>query len=160
MYGTTSGAITLVPAAHVSGASQPSDVDVERWLAEASSWIDIALSTAGYLVPADALAVITPKLDSLANLYAGAYVLRARGLDTLVGETEQRSDIWLREFRDALQALVDGGDLTGVGLVLRPATAATLTRRVRSIPMRRVDGYSGNAGYGVTEYGLTEGITD
>jgi hypothetical protein len=159
MYGTVEGAIALVPAAHIDVDSTPTQDSVEQWLIEGSSAIDIAVSMAGYTVPAAVDTVVLPRLDALANLYAGAYVLRSRGLDTLVGETEQRSDVWLREFYDGLQALVSG-DLSGVGLVLRPATAASVGRRVRSIPLRRVDGYSGNAGYGVTEYGIAEGVTE
>lgn len=158
MYGTESGVAAIVPGAHLDAISTPDMTDVTAWLGEGAAEIDVALSAAGYGVPVDGSATVYARLTALNNLYAGAYVLRSRGIDVLVGESEMRSDVWLREFREGLASLV-AIDLTGVGVSLRPVTS-TRQRRVRTLQMRRVDGYSGAAGYGASEYTAGGGITE
>jgi hypothetical protein len=140
-YGSAEGVEALVPVVMgVDAISTPDEDAVGAWLEEADAIIDTALSGAGYTVPAVDSATIHGTLRALSNLYAAAYVLRARGLDSVTGETETRSEVWLADFQRRLAALV-AGDLTGVGLELRPVTSSR-QRRVRSVQLRRVDGFS------------------
>ena len=81
-----------------------------------------------------------PELTALNNLYAAAYALRSRGLDSATGETETRADVWLRQFNEQLADLVSS-DLTGVGVTLATTTGGRRPR-LRSTQLRRVDGYS------------------
>ncbi|MGV1048235.1 MAG: hypothetical protein ACOYD4_06900 [Solirubrobacterales bacterium] len=138
----------LVPASDVGYSEPPYAIDAETWLTEGSAVIDRTLSAAGYVVPVEGSAVVYAEITALANLYGAAYALRARGLDTVVGETEARSDVWLREFRENLASLA-ASDLTGVGVSLR-TVASPRQRRVHSLQLRRVDGYSGET-IGVTD---------
>ena len=157
MYGDFLGVDALLPGAHLGDLSTPDEPNIMQWLKEGAAEIDVALSAAGYVVPVSPGGIVFTRLTALNNLYAAAYTLRARGLDVLVGETEMRSDIWLREFRDGLAALV-ASDLTGVGVSLRQ-TSSSPRHGIRTTQMRRVDGYSGahnrqgeyTGGYGVTE---------
>ena len=75
----------------------------------------------------------------------------------LVGvETEMRSDIWLREFRDGLAALV-ASDLTGVGVSLRqhhPAHGAAFARH-RCVALMADSGAHNRQGEYTGGYGVT-----
>ena len=147
MYGTANGVSALLPGVGLDYNSTPDAPGVETWLGEGAAEIDVALSSAGYVVPVTQGAIVYKRLAALNNLYAAAYALRARGLDVLIGESEMRSDVWLREFREGLAAL-SASDLTGAGVSQREIVGQP-RRHVRTIQMRRVDGYSN--GYGVTE---------
>ena len=69
-------------------------------------------------------------------------VARARGLDSVQAENENRSDAWLAEFREQLAALA-AADLSRLGVeVLPAAVAGTAGRRFRLTQLKRVDGYS------------------
>jgi hypothetical protein len=166
VYGTPEGVAALIPGAHTSNPSTllPADTEVQAWIAEGASQVNVALATAGYVVPVENNeALVWPTLAALVNLYAAAYVMRARGLDTLLGETETRSEVWLRDFWNRLNGLVGAGSLVGVGVALIPAASVTAGgTRVRTLQMRRIDGYSAASGYGPgdTEYGVAEGVSD
>jgi len=141
-YGSTAGAMAIVPALGTFGpASTPADTQVVDWLAEGDAKINAALSQAGYAVPVVAAAAM-PLLRSLSNLYGAAYALRAYGMETAQGEEEIRSEIYLKDFRQQLLDLTKL-DLVALGVGLKPASDPTSRRRrLRSLQMRRVDGYS------------------
>ena len=144
MYGNVAGVQALVPAAgSFGGSSTPTEAQVVIWLEQASARIDRALATAGYATPVASSATAHAELSGLANLYSAAYVLSARGLDSANGEAENRSDVYLKRFDDELKNLGES-NLTALGI----SSASTTThsrRRVRTLQLRRIDGYSDNA---------------
>ncbi len=143
-YGSEEGVEAIVPAAGLIGASSiPTTTQLAAWLEEGAARIDRVLGSAGYVVPVVALTApsIYAELRALNNLYAGAYVLRARGLDRMQGTEENRSDVWLAEFRDTLAELA-ASDLVAGGVVLVEVVVVTERRRIRSLRTRRVDGYT------------------
>lgn len=147
MYGTVTGVAALVPGLAGSGfdaSSTPTDDQVETWLGEAYSQINLALSKAGYVVPVSASADAYATLTALEDLYGAAYALRARAMETHHDEEERLSEVYLKDFTKRLMELVKG-DLTGMGLTLRTTTKQRL-RRLRSLQVRRVDGYSATYG--------------
>lgn len=138
-YGSTAGVSALLPAIGALGStSTPTSAQVGAWLEQGSSAIDRALSGAGYSVPVMASATVYGELESLANLYAAAYAMMARGLDTVSGQDENRSQTWLTMFRDQLAAIAASKlpDVTWTA----PATATA--PRMRFTQLKRVDGYS------------------
>ena len=141
-YGTAAGVSALVPAVGALNASSlPTLAQVEAWLAQGAATIDRTLADAGYAMPVSPAAGVYPELTALNELYAAAYVVMARGLDSVSGQSENRSSQWMQQFHDRLAALADSDSLPGVVRVA-PQTAATLAGRVRFTPVRRVDGYS------------------
>lgn len=141
-YGSIDGIMALAPAVGtIDNDSTPSTAQVEEWLNEGATVINSALSAAGYTVPAARTAAVTPSLRALCNLYATAYTLRARGLDVVQGQQESRSEIYLKDFFDRLKLLASQ-DLTALGLTLRTTNTVAPRRGVRSLQLRRVDGYS------------------
>lgn len=145
-YGNQEGVLAIVPAVgQIDESTTPNSAQVGEWLEEGHSIINQSLSNAGYTTPAPKSAAVYPSLRALNNLYGAAYALRARGLDVVEGREESRSETYLADFNERLTQLV-GQDLTALGLTLRTTTTAPKRRRVRSLQMRRVDGYSGTYG--------------
>lgn len=142
MYGSIDGIMALAPAVGtIDNDSTPNTGQVEEWLSEGAALIHGALAGAGYAVPATRTAAVYPSLRALENLYAAAYTLRARGLDVVQGREESRSEIYLKDFFDRLK-LLTSQDLTALGLILRTTPTVATRRGVRSMQLRRVDGYS------------------
>lgn len=140
-YGSAAGVQAIVPAAGTfSATTTPASTQVTTWLAEGHSEINRYLSAAGYVVPADSGGDIYPTLTALNDLYAAAYVLRARGMDIIQGEEENRSEMMLKDFYKRLDMLAKQ-DLSALGLTLRAAPAQR-RRRIRTLQLRRVDGFS------------------
>ena len=138
-YGSTAGVSALLPAIGTLGvASTPTSAQVTEWLAQGASTIDRALAGAGYTVPVLATATCYGELTALNNLYAAAYAMMARGLDTVQGTDENRSQVWLEMFRSDLAALA-ASTLADVPAATTPAAAG---RRIRFTQLKRVDGYS------------------
>lgn len=138
-YGSTAGANALVP--EWNGSTKPTSVQVTQWLAEGYAKINRAIGNAGYATPIGSSAAVYAELTGLENLYAGAYILRARGIDTASGQEEKDSEIWLRDFYANLKDLA-ASDLTLQGASLIPTSTPTRRRHIRTLQMRRVDGYS------------------
>lgn len=140
-YGSETGVEALVPAAGlIDGSSIPTTTQLAAWLDEGSARIDRVLSSAGYSVPVSSAADVYEELRALNNLYAGAYVLRARGLDRMQGTEENRSDVWLAEFRAVLMDLAASNLVAGGATLV--TTVTTGRRRIRGVQTRRIDGYS------------------
>jgi hypothetical protein len=145
MYGTVAGAAAMVPSVGpITATSTPNDATVQAWLEEGSAIINTRLNAAGYVMPADPLAAITPMLRGLAQLYAAATILQARSVDNLSGGEEDRSEQMYKRFRTALDALVKGdyGDMSGSGLVPIGGQVTERAARIRTVGTSKVDGYS------------------
>lgn len=139
-YGSPSGVNALVPS--WDGSTSPTAAQVTAWLGEGYAKINRAIAGAGYTVPVDDDAAAVDELTGLENLYAAAYLLRSQAIDTASGQTEERSEVWLRDFYSQLADLV-ASDLTLVGASLVADSTSSRRRRIRTLQMRRVDGYSG-----------------
>lgn len=149
MYGTAAGVEARVPALGEFGVSStPTEAQVESWLTEASALIDGALASAGYATEVGSGAAIYPLLSGLANLYAAATALEARGIDTVSGAEGARSDEMFARFWAQLKAL-GAGNLEAMGATV---TTTTRRRRLRTTQLRRIDGYSGTYEGAATEY--------
>ena len=143
-YGSISGINALAPAiGDISETSTPNTTQAEDWLSEGYTYINNALSGAGYVVPVGNTVAAYPALRALNNLYATAYALRARGMDVTEGKGESRSESYLKDFFARLKALADQ-DLTAQGLTVR-GSGQVQRRGIRSMQLRRVDGYSAEA---------------
>ena len=142
-YGSVSGVSALIPVVGTFGTSStPTSAQVTEWLAQGSAKVDRALSSAGYSVPVSSSASVYAELTALANLYAAALVLSARGLDSANGEAENRSDVWLKRFSDDLASLA-ASDLTALGVSSSSTSGVNAgRRRIRTLQLRRIDGYS------------------
>lgn len=140
-YGSVAGVEALLPGMGSAYASTaiPIAPDVQAFLDQGYALINRKLAAAGWSVPVDSGAAVYAELTGLNNLYAAAYALQSRGLDTLSGEGESRSDVWLTRFNDQLTDLI-AGDLAGVGAA--KATTTGSSPRLRSRQLRRVDAYS------------------
>ncbi len=142
-YGSTTGVQALLPVlGALSGSTTPTSTQVGTWLDEGAAVINRNLSSAGYSVPVMASAAAYAELTSLNNLYAAAYAIMARGLDTMQGTEENRAELWLTRFENQLKALV-ASDLTALGVTMATAPSnVARRRRVRTTQIKRVDGYS------------------
>lgn len=139
-YGTSLGVAARVPGLTLDLVSTPTFEQVDAWLRQGSATIDRVLGAAGWLAPVAAGTGVHEEATALAEQYAAAHALRARGIDSLTGESETRSDVWLEEFRAGLLALASA-DLSGAGGVL-VVQLASRPRRLRTVQVRRIDGYS------------------
>lgn len=147
-YGTTAGVQALLPVlGTLSGSTVPTSTQVSEWLTQASAILDRHVTGAGYTVPVTAAATLYSELGSLANLYAAAQAVMARSVDNLTGENEDRATVWLERFYAQCKELA-ASDLSMLGatVIATPSTAGSGRRRIRTLQMRRVDGYS--AAYG------------
>lgn len=149
-YGSTAGVDALLPGVGLGVSSTPNTTDVTGWLEQGYSIINRKLSAAGYTIPVSSSAAVYDELTALNNLYASAQVLRARGLDAVTGSEESRSERWLREFRESIDALAES-DLTAVGVTM-VTTTGQRRRGVRTVQIRRIDGFSGVYEGDIEEY--------
>lgn len=140
-YGSSTGVEALVPAVGTIDANSTPTLDqVNTWLAESAAMIDAVLAGAGYSLPvSDSATAALAYLAALNNLYAAGQTLRARGLDSLSGQTENRSGGLMREFQSGLNGL-RSADLTALGMSVQTG-ASVKRRRIRTLQARRVDGY-------------------
>lgn len=149
-YGNTNGVSARVPAIGLGASTVPSTTQVTAWLEQAYSIINRKLAAAGYSVPVSSDADVYEELTDLNELYASAWALRARSMDSLTGTPENRSDAWIEEFWRRLEEIA-GSDLTLAG-VSQVAAGTERRRRMRSTQLRRVDGYSGVYEGDIDEY--------
>jgi len=141
-YATAAGVASRIPGVGLTAISTPDSSQVQMWIAQGAAQIDRKLAGAGYATPAPVSALVYPELVALNELYAAAQALRARGLDSVSGAGEMRSDVWMREFAASLNDLVRS-DLTAAGMMQATITGVR-PQRVRSLQVRRIDGYSRN----------------
>lgn len=131
----------LLPGISLSETSTPSNGDVTKWLNQGYAVINRKLTAAGYSTPVSSSAAVYDEMTALNALYAAAQALRARGLDSVQGNEETRSERWLREFTEQIKELC-ASDLTNSG-VSRLSSSSATRRGIRTAQLRRVDGYSG-----------------
>ena len=146
-YGATTGVQALLPVlGTLSGSTTPTSTQVSGWLAEASAIIDRHVTGAGFAVPVAATATLYSELGSLANLYAAAQSMMARSIDNLTGENEDRATVWLERFYAQCKDLAKSDlSMLGATVLPTPTTAGSGRRRIRTLQLRRVDGYSAAA---------------
>jgi hypothetical protein len=139
-YGSTDGVAYLLPAmGRITASSRPINTTaVSAWLDEGASVINRTLAGAGYTVPVLSSTAVYDELSGLNNLYAMAQAVRARGLDTVTGDNEDRSSALLTEFYNRLTQLA-GSTLADVPT---STGGAATGRRIRVTQIKRVDGYS------------------
>lgn len=160
-YGSETGveAINAWLQGGYTASTQPTSTQVGGFLADGYSYINTRIKKAGYTVPVPAAATCYDMVVHLNNLYAAALAERAAAVAPSAPEGEGRSAVLWAQFREELADLLDG-DLTLVGL-----TAATVTsaprRSVRSLSLRRRDGYAERFDQDNTEYasGSSDDIT-
>lgn len=142
-YGTTAGVEALLPAiAPLTAYSLPMLAQVTNWLTQGAAIIDRTLAGAGYVTPVGLASGIYPELTALNELYAAAITARARGLDAVQAENENRSDSWLEQFYQQLTAIA-ATDLSRLGVEVLPSAVVAAGRsRLRFTQLKRVDGYS------------------
>jgi hypothetical protein len=112
---------------------------VKAWLTQGYAIINRALASKGYTIPATTSMDVWPELQGLNNLYALHLWHQARGMDTGTGEGDTQAERVLRMFHAGLSDLL-ASDLTTVGMSL---SSTKKRRRLRTVQMRKVDGYSG-----------------
>lgn len=141
-YGTVAGVEALLPGmgSAYSSAAIPISAELQNWLDQGAAVINRKLAGAGWAAPVGSGAAVYPELTALNNLYAAAYAVQARGLDSVTGEGETRSDVWLERFNTQLSDLCSS-NLAGVGVTTATTTTGS-SPRLRTRQMRRIDGYS------------------
>jgi hypothetical protein len=146
-YGTVAGVEAILPVlGTLSGSTTPTSTEVGGWLTEGSAVIDRHVTGAGFAVPVAASATLYSELSSLANLYAAAQSMQARSIDNLTGAGEDRASIWLDRFYAQLKDIAASDlSLLGATVIPTPTTAGSGRRRIRTLQLRRVDGYSAAA---------------
>jgi len=154
-YGSVAGVQALIQTPTLSATTAPTEAQVAVWLVEGYSKINRAIANAGYTVPVADSSAIYSELSGLNSLYAAALVLRATGLDVVTGEGESRSEVWLADFYGQLTDLARS-NLAALGVTVT-ATTTTSRRRMRTVQLRRVDGYSAAYGESTIAYdGVSE----
>lgn len=129
-------------------SSLPTATAISEWLEQGQSQIDVALAKAGYSVPVSSSVTCYPYIVRLNNLWAAAVAEAATNIG-LNGDAETRSDKLWEQYRAELKALLDG-DLTLAGL--SRSANVPVRRSVRSLEMRRRDGYAQRFDEHNTEY--------
>lgn len=153
-YGSVGGVEALVPSVgSLDTDTVPTSAQVTAWLAQGYAKINRTLASAGYVVPVNSGAAVYDELTALDNLFAATYVLKARQLDIVAGQDQNRADAWMKEFDRQLADLAKA-DLTTLGVTLSTTTPETgvRRRRLRTLQLRRTDGYSGMYEGATVEY--------
>ena len=133
-----------------SATTTPSSAQVAVFLEQGAATLDAALAKAGYTTPVVSTATGYQVLIRLNDLYAAACAEGAVNISTAGPGEETRSDKLWKLYRMELADFL-AGDLTPLGLTLTPSTS-TPRRRVRSLPLRRYDGYARNADNSALDY--------
>ena len=140
-YGSRAGVEAV--NSHLIGGYTSSTVPtvsaVGSWLEQGYAALNVALAKAGCAVPISTGAACYDLLVRLNNLYAAACAEQSVNISTAGPGEETRSEKLWRQYKDELGALLTG-DLSLAGLT--PATTASPRRRVRSLELRRRDGYA------------------
>ena len=155
-YGSESGveAINAHLTTGYTGASVPNALALVGWLEQGYSYLNLVLAKAGYTTPVASTVACYPLLTRLNNLYAAACAEQATNISTAGPGEQTRSEKLWAQFKDELGLFLDG-DLTLAGLS-RLATAP-VRRRVRSLELRRRDGYASAFDPDNTEYATGAG---
>lgn len=98
-----------------SDATDPTRVQVERWLDKGYSRINTAFAGHGYATPVGTSATVYDTLVDLEALYAAARAQFARMSSRLAATERAKGQIYLKQFNDELAALF-AQDLTRAGV--------------------------------------------
>jgi hypothetical protein len=159
-YGSETGVEAI--NAHLKGGytttSVPTSAQIAGFLDDGYSAINSRLAVLGYAVPVPSGATCYNAIVRLNNLFAAATAEEAVNISTAEPEGETRSQRLWRRYESEFKALL-AGDLTLVGL--SKSSSAPARRRVRSVEMRRRDGYAHRFDSDNTEYAAasTDDIT-
>ena len=155
-YGSVTG-VSQINSHLVGGytaSSLPTQAAVTEWLTQGAAAVNAALAKAGYSTPVSVTAACYPLIVRLNNLWAAAVAEASTNIG-VDGTSETRSDKLWKQYRDELSDLLSG-DLTLAGLT--HSTSAPTRRGIRSLEMRRRDGYASRFDPANTEY--VSGNTD
>lgn len=142
-YGSETGVEALLPVVgDIDGSSTPNTTQLTIWLAQGYAVINRHLAGAGYSIPVVSGAAVYDELVALNNQYGVINVIRARGLDSVSGESESVADQMWEDFQKQIHELAMT-DLTQLGVSLVATSGTAARRRIRSMQLRRIDGYSG-----------------
>jgi hypothetical protein len=150
-YGSEAG-VEAINAHFIGGytsATQPTSTQVATFLSDGYAALNLRLSLAGYSMPATS-GTAYDVLARLNNLYAAACAEEAVNLSTAGMAEESRSQRLWGRYDAELGALL-AGDLTLAGLTM--ASTAKPRRGIRSLAMRKRDGYAEHFDNDNTEYG-------
>lgn len=156
-YGTEQG-VEAINAHYVTGygsASVPTALAVQQFLEQGYAYLNVVLAQRGYVTPVASTVACYPLLQRLNNLYAAAATEQATNISTAGPGEQTRSEKLWAQFKDEL-GLFTAGDLTAAGLTLAPVTTTARTR-VRSLELRRRDGYAAVQDPDNTEYAVGAG---
>lgn len=98
-----------------SDATDPTRVQVERWLDKGYSRINTAFAGHGYATPVQSSATVYDAVVDLEALYAAARAQFARMSSRLAATERAKGQIYLKQFNDELTALF-AQDLTRAGV--------------------------------------------
>jgi len=155
-YGTEQG-VEAINAHYVNGygtASAPTALAVRQFLEQGYAYLNTVLAKLGYATPIASAVACYPLLQRLNNLYAAAATEQATNISTAGPGEQTRSEKLWAQFKDEL-GLFTEGDLTLAGLTRTATTPAR--RRVRSLELRRRDGYAAVQDPDNTEYAVGAG---
>lgn len=149
-YGSPAG-VQAINSHYIGGyntGTAPTAISISTWLSQGYAKLNLALKRAGYVTPVTSAAApeVYDVLTRLNDLYAAACAEQATNISTAGPGEETRSEKLWKEFNAELADLLNGGDLTLLGLALVTPTVATGARpRIRSFQTRHYDGYAINA---------------
>lgn len=154
-YGSVTG-VEHINSHYVGGyttTGMPATSAVVAWLAQGYAALNVYLGKAGYATPVSTSAACYAVLTRLNDLYAAACAEQATNISTAGPGEETRSEKLWQRFKVELADFLDG-DLTLVGL--SRGTTAPVRARVRSLELRRRDGYAKRFDPDNTEYAASE----
>jgi len=149
-YGSEAG-VEAINSHYIGGytsSTTPTNTAVGVWLSQGCAKLNLAIKRAGYVTPITSAAApeVYDVLTRLNDLYGAACAEQATNISTAGPGEETRSEKLWKEFDAGLSDLLNGGDLTLLGLALvTPATETGARRRIRSFQTRNYDGYAINA---------------
>ncbi len=150
-YGSEEG-VEAINAHFVGGYTNstiPTSAQIATFLADGYAALNLRLEQAGYVTPASAGTTAYSVLERLNNLYAAACAEEAVNLSAAGLAEESRSQRLWRRYETELEAFL-AGDLTLSGLL--KSGAAPPRRGIRSLSLRKRDGYAEHFDPDSTEY--------
>lgn len=148
-YGSIEGVEALFPiVGDLDETTTPKSSQVTTWLAQGYSIINRAILDKGYQTPVLETSAIYDELVYLNNLFCHYLALRARGLDTITGEEQDKATILEEAFNEQLKDLCNS-NLANMGLT--PITGNDedidgkvfgVNNRLGVVKLSRRDGYN------------------
>ncbi len=148
-YGSVEGVEALFPViGDLDETTIPKSSDVTTWLAQGYSIINRAILDKGYSTPVLNTSPIYDELVYLNHLFCHFLGLRARGLDTITGEEQDKATILEEAFNEQLKSLCNS-NLANMGLTPIvgedediDGTVFGVNNRLGVVKLSRRDGYN------------------